>query len=147
MGITFTEQFLYMQDELQNLAKKHRQKIGPVHILAAILSLPESGGYRLLDELTSMPELNLDIQCLIDQQPQSEYRTEIKAPLTRKAKDAFEAASEIVMERDSKYHTVDVVIGIIQAANSETAAIIAKHGLNFDNLDQHLKTYGPYQDV
>ena len=147
MGIAFTEQVLYVQHATQKLAAQHQQMIGPPHMLAAILSMRESGGYRLLDGLTSVAQLDSKIQSLISQRPQVQYPKKHKAPLTRHAKDAMEAASETVMQRDMRWHTADIVIGIVRAANSESVAILAEHGLDAESIKQHLETSGPYLDM
>ena len=69
MGIAFTQQLLIVQHAANELAAQHQQMIGPPHMLAAILNAKHSGGYRLLDRLTSVVPLNSEIQSLIGQQP------------------------------------------------------------------------------
>ena len=146
MGMTFTEQLLIVQQVANELASQHQQMLGPPHMLAAILSAPESGGYRLLDQLTMVAQLDSEIQSLVRRQPQVQHPEEYqyppkgKLPLTRHAKDAMEAAHKEVMQRDMRWDTVDIVAGIVCAANSDSAAILAEHGLDAKSLEQHLTT-------
>ena len=148
MGIAFTQQLLIVQHAANELAARHQQMIGPAHVLAAILSEHESGGYRLLDQLTRVAQLDSDIQSLISQQPRVQYSEEyqyppkFKLPLARDLKDAMEAAHEAVMQRDMCWDTVDIVTGIVRAANSDSAAVLAGHGLDAESLEQHLTTSG-----
>ena len=118
-------------------------------MLSAIFSAHESGGYRLLDRLTMVAQLDSEIQSLISRQPHgaipqksTNTRQSVKLPLTRHARDAMEAAHETVMKRDMRWDTVDIVAGIVRAANSDAAAILAEHGLDAKSLEQHLTTAG-----
>jgi ATP-dependent Clp protease ATP-binding subunit ClpA len=153
MGMAFTQQLLNVQQVANELAARHQQIIGPPHMLAAILSVRESGGYRLLDQLTRVAQLDSDIQSLIGQQLRIQYPKEyqyppkFKLPLTRHAKDAMEAANETVMQRDMRWTTIDIIAGIVRAANSDSAAILAEHGLDAQSLEQYLTTGGPYLET
>ena len=59
----------------------------------------------------------------------------------------MEAANETVMQRDMRWNTLDIVAGIVRAANSDSAAILAEHGLDAESLEQHLITSGPYLET
>ena len=148
MGMTFTQQVLIVQQVANELAAQHRQMLGTPHMLAAILRAPESGGYRLLDQLTTVAQLDSEIQSLISRQPQVQYPEEYqyppkgKLPLTQHAKDAMEAAHKEVMQRDMRWDTVDIVTGIVRAANSDSAAILRELGLDAKSLEQRLTKEG-----
>lgn len=148
MGLAFTQQLLIVQQVANELAAQHQQMVGPPHMLAAILNAHESGGYRLLEQLTIIDQLDSEIQSLISRQPQVQYPEKYqyppkgKLPLSRDAKEAMEAAHETVMQRDMRWDTVDIVTGIVRAANSDAAAILAEHGVDAKSLEQHLTTAG-----
>ena len=69
MGIAFTQQVLIVRHVSNELAAQHQQMIGTPHMLAAILNAHESSGYRLLNRLTKVTQLDSEIQSLISQQP------------------------------------------------------------------------------
>ena len=152
METGFTQQALLVQCRANEVAAQYENKVGPPHILAAILEAKESGGYRLLDQLTDVAQLKSEIELAISAGPVSaaaEYKnpSKRKLPISQNTKDAMEAAYQTVMQRDGCWTTVDMVGGIVRAANTDSATLLADHGIDSEALEEHLATDGLYPET
>ncbi len=65
MAIAITQQACLVQCRDNELAAHHQNMVGPPHILAAILEAKDSAGYRLLERLANVVQLNSEIQSII----------------------------------------------------------------------------------
>ena len=108
--------------------------ISPEHLLYAMLELPDSNGYRVLEAFTvDVDGMRREIEDLVKREGKSVYIGSM--PLTREAEQIVKAAdSEVKLLHEEFVGTEHLLMAILRQADSVAATLLVEEGVTYDDV-------------
>ena len=116
-------------------AHRHGHLVEPSHLVLAMVRSPDSGAYRLIQCAVSPPSIEVDLLRLVSTEAVQPDGVATTVPMSPTAKTAVEKSMSDVMDRDLRWNTSDLLLGILRDGQNETATLLQHNGVTLELVE------------
>jgi ATP-dependent Clp protease ATP-binding subunit ClpA len=130
----------------QENARRHGHLVEPSHLVLAIVHTSDSGAHRLIQRAIPPDSIEADLLRLVSTEAVQPDGVPAKVPMSPTAKTAVENAISDVMDRDMRWNTSDLLLGILREGSSQTAKVLNDNGMTLELAESLLSNGVDYVD-